>query len=247
MPKGAFLVGYAGDVAVVVEARNADLAQLILCQVMTRVTRWMTEHGLSLALAKTEVVLLTRKGIPTILPMYVGSEIVTTRPTAKYLGVTLDSKLCFWPHIREVTAKAEARIAALSRLMRNIGGPWTSERRLLMATTNSILLYGAEIWADAMEVNKYRKRMVTVQRRGALRVACAYRTVSEEAVAVIAGTIPIDLLARERKQIYDRCADIGRADAVSEARRQTLQIWHERWRTATKGRWTYLLIHDITK
>ena len=143
MPKGAFLVGYADDVAVVVEARNADLAQLILCQVMIRVTRWMTEHGLSLALAKTEVVLLTRKEIPTILPMYVESELVTTRPTAKYLGVTLDSKLCFWPHIREVTAKAEARIAALSRLMRNVGGPWTSKRRrskrrgskILMATT----------------------------------------------------------------------------------------------------------------
>ena len=68
--------------------------------------------------------------------MYVGSELVTTRPTAKYLGVTQDSMLCLWPHIREVTAKAEARIAALSRLMRNVGGPWSFKRRLLMATTN---------------------------------------------------------------------------------------------------------------
>ena len=66
-------------------------------------------------------------------------------------------------------------------------------------------------------------------------------------MAVIAGTIPIDLLARERKQIYDRRAEVGRADAVSEARRQTLQTWHERWRTVPKDRWTYLLIHDITK
>ena len=39
MPEGAFLVGYADDVAVVVEARDEDLAQLILCQVMKRVTR----------------------------------------------------------------------------------------------------------------------------------------------------------------------------------------------------------------
>ena len=39
MPERAFLVGYADDVAVIVEARNADLAQLILCQVMKRVTR----------------------------------------------------------------------------------------------------------------------------------------------------------------------------------------------------------------
>ena len=66
-------------------------------------------------------------------------------------------------------------------------------------------------------------------------------------MAVIAGTIPIDLLARKRKQIYDRSTEVGRADAVSEARRQTLQTWHERWRTATKGRWTHLLIHDVTK
>ena len=64
---------------------------------------------------------------------------------------------------------------------------------------------------------------------------------------MIAGTIPIDLLAREQKQIYDRGAEVGRADVVSEAHHQTLQTWHERWRTVTKGRWTYLLIHDIMK
>ena len=93
-----------------------------------------------------------------------------------------------------------------------------------------------------MEVNKYRKRMVAVQRSGALRVACAYRTVSEEAVAVIADMIPIDLLARKRKQIYDRSAEVGRAEAANEARRQTLQTWQESWRAGTKGRWTHLLV-----
>ena len=64
---------------------------------------------------------------------------------------------------------------------------------------------------------------------------------------MIAGTIPIDLLEREQKQIYDRSAEVGPADAVREARRQTLQTWHETWRTVTTGRWTYLLIHDIAK
>ena len=52
-----------------------------------------------------------------------------------------------------------------------------------------------------------------------LRVACAYRMVSGEAVAVIASMIPIDLLARERKQIYDRIAKVRRAEAADEARR----------------------------
>ena len=72
----------------------------------------------------------------------------------------------------------------LIRLMCNVGSPWTSKRRLLKAATTSILLYGAEILADAMEVNKYRKIVVAMQHRGTLRVACAYHTVSGEAVAV---------------------------------------------------------------
>ena len=37
-----------------------------------------------------------------------------------------------------------------------------------------------------------------------MRFACAYRTVSEKAVPVIAGIIPIRLLVKERKIIYDR-------------------------------------------
>ncbi|KAG8227568.1 hypothetical protein J437_LFUL000668 [Ladona fulva] len=72
-----------------------------------------------------------------------------------------------------------------------------------MAVVESQLLYGAEIWASALNTAKYRNRITVVQRRGALRVACSYQTVSEAAVLVIAGMIPIDLLAKERKRIFD--------------------------------------------
>ena len=46
--------------------------------------------------------------------------------------------------------------------------------------------------------------MIRVQRQGALRVSCAYWTVYEAAVLVIVGIVPIKLLTRERKLIYDR-------------------------------------------
>ena len=45
-----------------------------------------------------------------------------------------------------------------------------------MSVAYSILLYDAEIWADALNVSKYRRRIASVQRRCALRVVCAYRT-----------------------------------------------------------------------
>ncbi|XP_031778431.1 uncharacterized protein LOC116416082 [Nasonia vitripennis] len=151
----------------------------------------------------TEIVLLTGKRIPTIKPMKVGGETITTKPSAKYLGVTLDTKLNYEEHLNRVCKKAMTRIGQLSRLMANVRGPRPTVRRLLMATTNSILLYGAEVWADAMSMNKYRNKITAVQRRGALRIACSYRTVAAEASLVIAGVIPVDLLATERKRIYD--------------------------------------------
>ena len=36
-----------------------------------------------------------------------------------------------------------------------------------MATITSILLYGAEVWAETMSVQKYNHGMEVVQRRGA--------------------------------------------------------------------------------
>ena len=98
----------------------------------------------------------------------------------------LDTKLTFWDQIRKGADKAAAVTASLSRMLANIGGPRPCVRRSLFRTAESIMLYGAEIWAHAMRYVKYRKLLSAVQRRGALRVTSSYRPVSEPAVLVIA-------------------------------------------------------------
>ena len=87
--EGAFLVGYADDIAVVIVARDADLAQLLLNQVMRRVYSWLEDRGLELATAKTEIVLLTKRHINTLCPFQVGDGMVQARNAVKYLGVRL--------------------------------------------------------------------------------------------------------------------------------------------------------------
>ena len=93
--------------------------------------------------------------------------------------------------------------------MPNVGGPIASKRRLLMAVTVFILLYGYEIWVDILKMEKFRKRMASVQRRGALRVASSYRTVPETVVLVIVGIISIDLLTLEQNHLFKRRYEIG--------------------------------------
>lgn len=245
MPEGVILVGYADDLAALIIARNAELCQMRLNQVMRRVSSWMEDNGLQLAKAKTELVFLTKKRINTLLPMLVGDTTVQTKHSVKYLGVVLDNKLTFGEHVRRAADKAAAVTTALSRVMANTIGPWQSKRRLLMRTAESIMLYGAEVWADALRCELYRKRMAAVQRRGALRVACSYRTVSEPAVLVIAGVIPIDLLAQERRFVYQTKVDLGLLPARRTARTNTILAWQQRWEQETRGRWTARLISQL--
>ena len=244
MPDGTFLVGYADDIVAVITGRNVEIAQMLLNQVMRRIRSWMNDHGLDLALAKTEIVLITKKHIPVIRHMQVEAASVETKTSIKYLGMKIDSKLAFWEEISTRADKAARIVASLNRVMANVGGPRPCKRRLLLHTAESVMLYGSEIWADALRFEKYRRRMAAVQRRGALRIVSAYRTVSEPAVLVIAGVIPIDLLAQERKTIHNTPVEV-RTIARKLARINSIRLWQDRWEREPRGRWTSRLIPQL--
>ncbi|XP_036317690.1 uncharacterized protein LOC118732668, partial [Rhagoletis pomonella] len=183
---------------------------------MIRTQAWLDSHGLKLAAEKTELILLTKKHIPLEVSMKLTGITLKTQRVIKYLGVRLDPRLTYWAQMQHAAAKAAKATAYLSRLMANIGGPTQSKRKLLMSTTLNILLYGAEIWADTLQKNNRCKILSRAHRTAALRVASAYRTVSGEAILVISGTVPIDLLAAERKKMWELKAQTKPSDIERE-------------------------------
>lgn len=65
---------------------------------------------------------------------------------------------------------AEKTLAALSRLMPNIRGPRDSKRAMFCGVVQSIALYVPQVWIPAMKMEKYRRILFPLQRRGALKV-----------------------------------------------------------------------------
>ncbi|CAK9823296.1 Retrovirus-related Pol polyprotein from type-1 retrotransposable element R1 (Fragment) [Anthophora retusa] len=65
VPNEAFLVCYADDIAAVFVTCNTERAQYDLNQIMRRVEKWMDGAGLRLATEKTEIIVLSRRRIPT--------------------------------------------------------------------------------------------------------------------------------------------------------------------------------------
>ena len=186
-PEWAKLIGYADDFAAAIRARDSAEAQWRVAWVCGSVNRWLENHGLELAASKTEVMVLTRqRGFPLPLKFDIDGEPVTAGDTVKYLGEKVDRKLTDWPHIRDAAEKAAKMAAALARLMPNTNGPKPNKRRIVMSVILSIMLYGAEVWAEAVNAEKYQRKVASVQRRGSLRIVSAYRTVSEATVLVIA-------------------------------------------------------------
>ncbi|XP_072395087.1 uncharacterized protein [Diabrotica undecimpunctata] len=112
--------------------------------------------------------------------------------------------------------------------MPNIGGPSSQKRRMYLQVVQSTLLYGAPIWADVLNYKKYKDMITRAQRKPLLKVTSAYRTTSTMALQVIAGTLPIHLLAKERQTLYN--SRDGHLPQVRAAiREQLLSEWQAEW------------------
>lgn len=100
------------------------------------------------------------------------------------------------------------------------------------------MLYAAPAWATCMNVARTRKKLEAVNRKTAIRICSAYRTISDEAVTVIANCPPIDLLVTERTETY-------RGIDKRIARGNLLNNWQLRWTNSPNLLWTKRLIQDI--
>lgn len=247
LPQGAEMVAFADDAGLVITAKTLEEVNCTFGEAYDTVRGWMQSVGLELAHHKTEAVLFTsRKKVETIT-LDVGDCEITSQPYIRYLGVMLDVRLSFKQHIESVAAKGAKVGAALARLMPNIGGPKQARRTLLATVITSILLYAAPIWHEALKVASYRREMVSVYRTTLLRVAAGYRTISYEAVCVVAGMPPLEILADERSRIYTRGrrTPLDKENIAKEEKAASLLQWQQRWDESSKGRWTHRLIPSL--
>lgn len=119
------------------------------------------------------------------------------------MGVTLDPKSTFVKHAKVQAEKSDKTIQNISWILPNISAAKQRKRILLSNAAHSLLLYGAPVWAHRMNRPRWNI-LAKAQRRAALRVASAYRTVSYDAVLVVAGISPIRLQAKQRSFIYSK-------------------------------------------
>jgi len=245
LPKGVSIVAFADDAALIIIAKFLEQITALFGEAFVKIKEWMSSVGLQLAAHKTEVLLVSSRKVMETVTLSVGNAEITSQPFIRYLGVILDARLNFKEQTEQISRKASVVATTLARLMPNVGGPRQKRRKLLSSVTTSVLTYGIPIWADALKVQEYRRRTAAAYRVSALRVACAFRTVSEDAISVIAGMLPIEVLAEERRSMYQQKGAIDPSYAGIEVRATSLNQWQTMWDASSKGRWTHRLIPKV--
>lgn len=248
LPVETTIIGFADDIVVETTAASITEVEEKANEAIKRIRRWLKESGLQLADHKTEAVLVTGWKKPEYMTIKVGEDYIKSKDALKYLGVMLDNRLNFKSHIKYASNKGASVQMALARMLPNIGGPKHNKRLLLTKVVSSSMLYAAPIFAHVLRIQDERIKMGSAYRLMALRTISGYRTISENAACVIAGLIPIDILAMEGARIYERKIQ-GNDQAIGiirqEERDRSLQEWQDRWNAATNAEWTRQLIPQV--
>jgi len=166
--------------------------------------------------------------------------LVPVGSSVRYLGLVLDAGWTFRDHFDRLLTRADRMVAALSRLMPNLGG---RRRQLYAGVVHSVIMYGAPVWADIIvKDRKIRQRLWAIQRRISLRVIYAYRTVSWDAAAILAGLVPGDILAECYRRTYFELRRVREvnpdltARARSEIRKRERRLALEEWLALLRDR-----------
>ena len=63
---------------------------------------------------------------------------------------------------------------------------------------HSKLLYAAPVWVGSLQTHTIQRRLFSAQKSAALKIVSVYRTVSTNALSVLARVTPINLLTEEK-------------------------------------------------
>lgn len=208
---GATAIEYADDTILIVGASSWDETKALANLTVNCVYQAITRLGLRVASKKSEAVYFysREQGVPPPTYITIAGTPIQVGNNLKYLGFRIDCHWTFITHFVELAPRMMAVTNSLSRLLPNLGGPNMRVRKLYAGVVHSVALYGAPVWAsEASRSRQIQTLLHRTQRRIAIKVIHAYRTVSHLAAITLAGYPPLHMIANMYAEVYQRIRTI---------------------------------------
>ena len=105
-----YLQAFANDLVSLAEGNDLDVIWDRTRKTINTIVNWCHTKELSFSALKTKIVMFTWNRKRSLRPIKVENTTLPLSNSAKFLGVTLDSKLNFNEHILNITKKATASL-----------------------------------------------------------------------------------------------------------------------------------------
>ena len=193
--------GFADDGCLLIKGPDPSTMVSIMQQGLEKVQKWAEQQKLLLSPSKTVSMIFHRKSKKTFIqPKKLklnGVEIEYSQST-KYLGITIDTKLCWKPHIELKIQKTKRHLMMLKQ---SIGIRWGPQPKALKWAYQGIVLpsltFGAIIWAKACETKGLRDKLSKLNRLISLLMCPMRKKTPTNGLQVILDLQPVDLVIRE--------------------------------------------------
>ena len=139
--------GYADDCSALYGGRRLDHALKRLQKMLNELSDWGKTCGLKFNPEKSVAVIFSRRRKTPPFSLKIDGKEIEFKTEVKYLGVTLDSKLHWTPHINEKIEKTKKYLGKVASMTRNNWGPKPKLMRwAYTGIVRPMLCYGAMIW-----------------------------------------------------------------------------------------------------
>ncbi|KAF9795912.1 hypothetical protein SFRURICE_017776 [Spodoptera frugiperda] len=244
LPSGCTLTGYADDGLLLIQSNTRAGLENLAKDCLGEISRWGERNRLTFAPHKTYQLLLkgNLKSWPSIKFKNVP---VKRKESVCYLGLVLEKNFSFIEHIKAISTW---------------GLSFLTLKTIYGATYLGCVCYGAPVWADRATIGAVRRKLLQGQRLALIFLCKAYRTVSTEALPVLAGLLPVDLEVQRRAAMYYNARPNFSANFLAQRDRNKIarllkpltDVWDElliewqcRWESSTKGRHLYQFFPSV--
>lgn len=260
------VVAYADDVVLVIGARTRNELEERIGERMKMVYDWGMNAGVEVSEGKTVCMIL--KGGMNMLNRRVKIDVNRNVKSlkfvekVKYLGVWMGVNMDYKVHVKGMRARVNGIMGKFRRVLRK---DWGMKKGVLSVIVKGMvepaIMYASSVWYELMELKCMREELNRCQRIVLYACTRVCRTVSTEAMQVIAGSLPWDLECMRRADLYKlrKGLPMNERDFVNDEEMEEMNmyerkelvservnaVWQQRWDVSVKGRVTYEWVRKV--
>jgi len=221
-------IAFAEELIIMIKAESIREAENIANVELRKILTWPVNNKIRFYEHKSKVMLMTRRNREgrKEIEIYLNNKPLIQVHSMKFLGIIFDSKLTLREHINYMAEKCTKLIFALFKSAKlNWELKHAALKTIYTGGILPLLLYGAPVWRNVIDKASYKSKLVRVQRLINIKIAKAYRTVSNDALCILTGLTPIAIKMQETSKLYQLTKG-NRREEVLVDRYMGVKYWH---------------------